>query len=254
MSEVTCPKCKQMQKLSSNKLCSYCYYNFAPNKNIYHNSLSATQDSMSNNEIKEFLNLPKPQIDSFEVIGISVLIVLVCFILFMAERSFFPVYTFSESNKIYSIYLILPIFTTILIYSGLSKKYDLKSFIEHNINHNRWGKESSLFEKYIYFIMMLFFTNALTLFFFISAFNSFSSIIFLPQTYDVFVIRKYDKVVGKGGRNYYLETTNWQRNQETYATLGVKSKSEWEKYEPDKKARIKVRRGIFNEVVWSLKQ
>ena len=70
--------------------------------------------------------------------------------------------------------------------------------------------------------------------------------------YEVFVSSKTSVSV-KGGYNYYITTTNWEKNSDLEIKLHL-NKDLWNKIVENKKAEIKIKRGLLDSVIWGIKQ
>ncbi|MFN4152286.1 MAG: hypothetical protein ACK4IX_15195, partial [Candidatus Sericytochromatia bacterium] len=103
-----------------------------------------------------------------------------------------------------------------------------------------------------YFLFLLFMLNISTIFMNIYAFNDLTSIILPQQKFDVFVISKNTTRV-KNGYKYYFTVTSWKRDSKPEITLTC-NRYEWEKIQSNLKAKIKIKRGLLSDVIWSFKQ
>lgn len=257
MEEIICPKCKRIQKVNKNNLCSYCFYDLKKIENIDLNKkepFPIDYNNLKDEEIIDYLKIDKIKSSPSKLI--SILFVLstfaLSFIVFFIEQNLFPFsqpFGFIEKFAIFTSFV-----TSFYFYRYLGKKYNLDNLIDEVIpDKNRMGKEASFYEKKIYFIFLLFLLNTFTIFLNIYALNDITSIIVPKQKFDVFVLSKNTTQV-KGGYNYYITVTNWKRNKETEITLKVGNKDVWDKIQSNLKAEIKIKRGILSEVIWSLKQ
>lgn len=256
MKEIICPKCKRIQLISKNKLCTYCFYDFNKIENLEDNkkeSFPIDYNNLEDSQIVEYLKIDKIKPHPSKLIStlFSVLVIGVSFIIFIIEKKIF---VFSETfGFIEKFTIALSIVTTITSYRYLNKKYNIDNFVDEVFTSNYRYKEATLFEKKIYFALTFFFFNIIVLFMNIYALNDISSIIAPSQKIDVFVLSKNSTRV-KNGYHYYVTMTNWKRNSNSEITLSCNNKNDWENIQTNTKAQLKIKRGLLSEVIWSFKQ
>ncbi|GIW22361.1 MAG: hypothetical protein KatS3mg068_1368 [Candidatus Sericytochromatia bacterium] len=247
MLEITCPKCNQIQKKSKNNFCSYCFYKF--DNNITDNNLKQTDskfiDKKVNIEKQKILISKSKSIILFIIVSIILILSLIINeILFpFSVENYFPV----------KIFILISIITSTLIYRFLNKKYDLNTYIDEIFTKPRSGRNLTFLEKkfsfFITFIMLSFMIN----FVFLNLINNFTSIIFLPKTYKTFIVSKSTKRI-KNGYNYYIHLINWEKKGIKNEIKVKVPKKLWYNYVENQRIVVKVRYGLFWNVIWDLKQ
>lgn len=250
MKDVTCPKCNNAQKLGTSNICGYCYYKFDdPNKLVV--DLSPVESNMSDTQIIEMLDLKKEtyKTDSSKFFFQAGIFFAISFLLFFIDAKLFPI-SLSEAYFL-GISFFCTFFTTYLTYRYLSKFFDLSDVASSLFYRGRFGKESTKFEQFISLVFCLFFLNFFFDYFSLYAINDFSSVIFPAHIHEVFLSKETQRV--KGGYTYYLNVTNWKTTKNTNLKLKT-SQTEWDKYKDQKPAKIKVKSGLIEAVVWRIDQ
>lgn len=255
MEEIICPKCKRIQKVNKNNLCSYCFYDLKKIEDIDLNKklpFPIDYNNLKDEEIVNYLKIDKIKSSPSKLFStmFSVSVLSISFILFILEKNLFPFiqpFGFIEKFAIFS-----SIITSIYFYRYLSKKYNLDDLIENAFSSGYRYRNTSFFEKKIYFLFLFFMLNIATIFMNIYALNDITSIIVPQQKFDVFVISKNTTRV-KNGYKYYFTVTSWKRDSNPEITITC-NKYEWEKIKSNLKAEIKIKRGLLSDVIWSLKQ
>lgn len=250
MKEVTCPKCNNTQKLGSANICGYCYYKFdEPNKLVV--NLAPVESNLSDTQIIEVLDLMKDSYkqDSSKFFFQAGVFFVISFLLFFIDFKLFPI-SLSEAYFL-GISFFATFFTTYLTYKYLGEFFDLSEISATLFYRGRFGKEPTKFEQFIYLVFCLFALNFFFDYFSLYAINDFSSMVFPAHIHEVFISKETQRV--KGGYTYYLNVTNWKRTKDPNLKLKT-SQAEWDKYQDQKSAKIRVKSGLIEDVVWHIEQ
>jgi len=256
MNEITCPRCKVLQKLSRNKLCSYCFFNLnneIDKLNQTNPNLSVDYNSLDDQAIVDILKIDqiKPALDKLSFLVFLGLIFIVSVTVFFLDKKIFFIKE-SGFNFIEKFSIFFSLITTYLSYKYFSKNYDINQSIDAIVSTSYRGREITGFEKKFQFLFLLLFLNFSIIYLNINALNDMSSIIFPARKFDVFIHQKESKVV-KRKHTYYIHVTNWKRNNDETIRLII-PENQWQSIKQDQAAKIKIKRGLLNDVIWSLKQ
>lgn len=256
MNEITCPRCKVLQKLSKNKLCSYCFFNLnteTDKLSKINPNLSVDYNNLDNQAIIDILKIDKikPVLYKFPFFIFIALVFIVSGLVCFYDREIFSIKE-SELGFIEKSAVFLSLISFYFSYKYFSKNYDLNQSIDSIISDNFRYRDASPFEKKFQFVLFFLVLNFFFVFLNIYAINDISSIVFPSRKFDVFVHQKESKVV-KRKYSYYIHVTNWKKDSNETIKLKVPEK-QWQMIKQDHPANIKIKRGILNDVIWNLKQ
>lgn len=245
MKELTCPKCNNTQKLGSANICGYCYYKFdEPNKLLV--DLAPVESNLSDTQILEILDLKKePYKNDSSIFFIQVgLFIIISILAFLLDAKLF---IYKSFDYFFELSFFFAFFTTYLTYQYLSKS-DI-------IFLNPFDEKDIKFVKFVSLLLFGFFINMSFNFSAIRTFNDFSSIISNTNIYDVFLSKKIKHKYNRNGGYdiYYLNITNWKKVSNTTLEFKV-TQAEYDKYQDQKPAKIEVKSGLIDDVVWHIAQ
>ena len=248
MTEVTCPKCNVLQKLNRNNLCSYCYFNFNNSDNLASDNINDNQNIINGSSIKPVINI------THFIVGLVLTLVISYIINFFDRRIFY--FREHSLNLLYFAKILLSFIFTFFTYKYLSKRYDIEQSMDLILENVYKGRVIKYFKTEYQFILILLFYSLLVVSLNINLLNDISSIVFPAKKYDIFVqkkSRRLSRYEPLSKYKYYIDVTNWRRNNKSRIQLSV-TQYQWEKIIEGQSATIKVKNGLFNEVIWSFKQ